>query len=279
MNQEYTNEVRNEMNQTKMTEHAAGARPLLECFCDRCGRHCPLSAPACPRGMEKAGYSQKEIDAMRKEGGQHAENRHEDAGEASGHDTHERRHKGGDHEHRDRNHERRGEDHEPNGRGREHKNRECRGGKHRKFGMHNEPFSAWLQNASEEERLLFTLRKCADHRKHAPEKRSGQRHLLSLLEASGGTAAQSELAQQLNVRRASISEILQKMEDSGLITRLRSEEDRRQLTVSLTKDGQEALNSNATHHREDANDLLQALTKEERLQLQTLLDKLLESWK
>ena len=218
-------------------------------YCYGCGRHCPLSDPHCPTGMEKAGWTQEQIEAAKAARGDH------------------------------------------DGEGRKHRGE--RGG-------HRHPD----EDVSEEDRLLHSLLRCGNHLRHGRDRHSSQDQLLALLSAAGGSAVQSELAQKLDVRRASISELLSKMERKGLLTREPSAEDRRQLVVSLTGEGQEALagtgpfSGRPSHehdgprrgehggpgHRgpsrpEDTAALFSALTDEEKQQLLTLLDKLLRSWR
>lgn len=50
---------------------------------------------------------------------------------------------------------------------------------------------------------------------------------------------QSEIAQQLSVQGATISDILQRMEESGLVSRRRDAQDNRLVRVYLTKNGRE----------------------------------------
>ena len=65
-----------------------------------------------------------------------------------------------------------------------------RGGHHRGHHreMYPEKFSAWEENASEEEKFLHALRRCGNYMKHGAERRSGQFRVLSILAAAGGSA-------------------------------------------------------------------------------------------
>ena len=69
------------------------------------------------------------------------------------------------------------------------------------------------------------------------------------------------------------------MESRGLIERHPDENDRRQLIVSLTTQGFSATGESADHRRAETSALFSVLSDEEKKQLQTLLDKLLASWK
>ena len=230
---------------------------IAEGFCDGCGRRCPLSAPHCPTGMKKAGmevtessFEGRKNDEHRAEGYRHEERgRGKHGREGFGHDEHgPTRHGRGGHKH---------------------------GG--RRFDE-EEGSLDWFEGASEEDLLFHSIRRCGNHLKHGGEKRSSQQELLSFLSNAGGSAIQSELGSVLDVRRASISELLTKMEAHGLIERRQDENDKRQLIVSLTEQGRRTINERMKHHRAGTSALFSVLTAEEKKQLQTLLDKLLTSW-
>ena len=287
-------------------------------FCDGCKRGCPLSDPKCPKGMEKAGWAPEQIEKAKAErperGGKGNRDgrddrrerpergEHGDHGNRDGRDGRRERPEHGEHGERGGRGgckgrpecEERGELGEHDGHreceyhgGREdrrdhagHFDRNERGGHHRGHHREMDPekFSAWEENASEEEKLLHALRRCGNYMKHGAERRSGQFRVLSILAAAGGSAVQSDLAQQLDVRRASISEILTKMEARGLIVRSKDENDKRQLTVSLTSEGEQVLEEDREYRREDPAKMFAVLSEEERQQLRGLLEKLLGSW-
>ena len=102
---------------------------------------------------------------------------------------------------------------------------------------------------------------------------SGTRERVLRLLAERGDMSQSDFVYLLELRSASVSELLGKLEAQGLVTRRRSETDRRGVTISLTDAGRSALPAPA-----DPDAAFSALTDEERTQLQTLLQKLLTSW-
>ena len=87
--------------------------------------------------------------------------------------------------------------------------------------------------------------------------------------------SQRELQERLRVQPGSMSEMLAKMEEQGLIRRAKDEADRRAMKVTLTEEGKKAF-----RQRElipDA-DLFSVLTEEERATLDGLLKKLLDHW-
>ena len=107
-------------------------------------------------------------------------------------------------------------------------------------------------------------RRPADHR--------GVRRVLKLLKLGGGSLSQRELTELMGVMPGSLSELLGKMEARGLITRVRDEEDRRKVTVTLTEAGTAKLEAQRPH------DIFAALDENEKEQLKTLLAKLTAAW-
>ena len=107
-------------------------------------------------------------------------------------------------------------------------------------------------------------RRPADHR--------GVRRVLRLLDLGGGSLSQRELTELMDVRPGSLSELLGKMEARGLISRIRSGEDHRRVTVSLTEAGA------AKAAERGPRDLFAVLTDGEKEQLKALLAKLTASW-
>lgn len=105
-----------------------------------------------------------------------------------------------------------------------------------------------------------------------PMEYRGTRRVLRLLDLGGGSLSQRDLTELMGVMPGSLSELLGKMEARGLITRIRLEEDRRKVTVSLTEAGKEKA---AERGRRD---IFATLNDEEKEQLKTLLAKLTAAW-
>jgi len=75
------------------------------------------------------------------------------------------------------------------------------------------------------------------------------------------------------------SEIAAKLEGKGLITRVRSEDDRRKVTLSVTEQGRAwVAQSDEEHILYRRAELFSALSPEEQTALETLLDKLSDDW-
>lgn len=89
---------------------------------------------------------------------------------------------------------------------------------------------------------LFDLfRINARYLRHAPDVGAGQPKILSLLRDQG-EMTQRALQESAGVRAASISEMLMKLEEAGLVNRRVSPEDRRSVLVTLTEKGGIAAN-------------------------------------
>lgn len=71
-------------------------------------------------------------------------------------------------------------------------------------------------------------------RRHGGHGRQAQVRVLAILRETG-PISQAELLRRLDVRSASLSELLGKLERSGLVVRERNEADRRSFIVSATK--------------------------------------------
>ena len=101
----------------------------------------------------------------------------------------------------------------------------------------------------------------------------GRGRIMAILN-DGGAMSQCRLAHLLDIRPQSLSELLVKMEGDGLVERVQSEEDRRQIIVSLTAEGSARVASFREIHRRAAAEFLAPLTLDEKNTLVRLLKKL-----
>lgn len=93
----------------------------------------------------------------------------------------------------------------------------------------------------------------------------------------GATITPSGLSEQSLVTSGGISLRLNRLEDAGLIERIRGREDRRAVKVRLTEAGDELVGMVARRHFEREAELLEGLGGEDREQLSALLRKLFAS--
>ena len=92
-----------------------------------------------------------------------------------------------------------------------------------------------------------------------------------------GSMNQCRLAELLDIRPQSLSELLVKMEGDGLLTRVQSAEDRRRIIVSLTEEGAARVAAFREMHRRHAEEFLAPLTMEEKITFAQLLKKLTDA--
>lgn len=104
----------------------------------------------------------------------------------------------------------------------------------------------------------------------------GQRQILDILSVQT-EMSQRALQERLEIEAGSLSELLSKLEEKGLLCRKRDEEDRRRMIVCLTEEGREE--ARRMGEKESGGDILAALCEDEKQQLKELLLKLLRQWK
>lgn len=108
--------------------------------------------------------------------------------------------------------------------------------------------------------------------------RSGKQHLLVALYKSGSMMTQRDLQFFSRIASGSLSELLAKLEAEGLITRLRSEADRRQLTITLTPAGEARAREVLRSWDEFDETAMACLEDDEVAQLADTLDRLADHW-
>eukprot|EP00831_Metopus_contortus_P072724 TRINITY_DN66346_c0_g1_i1.p3 TRINITY_DN66346_c0_g1~~TRINITY_DN66346_c0_g1_i1.p3 ORF type:complete len:207 (-),score=38.97 TRINITY_DN66346_c0_g1_i1:312-932(-) len=119
-------------------------------------------------------------------------------------------------------------------------------------------------------RLMARVYHRRDHAHHA------QHHILYLI-MERGPMPQGELLEILDVRSASLSEVLGKLERQGMIVRERNEKDKRSFVVSATPLARTLAAGRGGGIKADG--LFACLDDEERLQLGNILEKIITSLK
>lgn len=107
-------------------------------------------------------------------------------------------------------------------------------------------------------------------------KGSQKRILIILLET--GTITQQKLTERLGIRPGSASEVLAKLEKSGLIVRRSSAQDRRTADVSLTEEGRILAGEAVMQRKKRHEEMFSCLAEEEKAVLLALLEKINASW-
>lgn len=101
----------------------------------------------------------------------------------------------------------------------------------------------------------------------------GQQRILKILKYYSDMS-QNELQNLLGIQAGSLSEILSKMEKKGFIEKEKDPTDKRKTQLKLTQVGEDALKTDQSKQE----DTLSVLTKDEKEQLESILDKYLLYW-
>lgn len=117
--------------------------------------------------------------------------------------------------------------------------------------------------------------------RHSPEMRGGgvrrgQGQLLNVLLRKGG-ASQTELSELLQIRPASLGELVYKLERKGYVERRPNADDKRRVDVSLTVEGRAKALEISDSRQNLAEELFAGLSAEEQRQFAYLLDKFVVS--
>ena len=133
------------------------------------------------------------------------------------------------------------------------------------------------EDMSLEDILLYQFRSCTHFFRYGMGGKTGQQRILAML-AERGIITQRELQDMLGVQSGSLSEILNKVETCGYIMRRQNERDRRQMNLELTDSGMEAARNFREEHMKKARAMFDGLTEDEKKQLSSLLEKMMEHW-
>ncbi len=109
------------------------------------------------------------------------------------------------------------------------------------------------------------------------EGRASQKRVLRLLRESGPVTQQA-LTARLNVQPGSASEVIRRLEETGLILRSPNALDRRTSDIRLTAEGKAQADRAEAEIQARRREMFSCLSDEEKAQLLTLLQKLSEDW-
>lgn len=131
---------------------------------------------------------------------------------------------------------------------------------------------------SKDDRLIKNLRNLGHAIRFAFGGKGGQERILSILYKTG-VMTQRELTERIGIQPGSASEVIGKLESTGLIVRIPSSTDRRTADIELTDAGREraeaVIRQRSIRHQE----MLACLSEEEKETLLTLTEKLNEDWR
>ena len=107
-------------------------------------------------------------------------------------------------------------------------------------------------------------------------KASQKRILIILLEEE--TITQQRLTERLGIMPGSASEVLAKLEKSGLITRTENPDDRRTANITLTVEGRALAKDALEQRKKRHNEMMSCLSNNEKTKLLSLLEKINTDW-
>ncbi len=100
----------------------------------------------------------------------------------------------------------------------------------------------------------------------------GQTHLLLLISQNNG-ASQGDLAERMDVRPSSMTEMLMKMEQAGFITRKQDDKDQRIMRIFLTEDGEKIADESKAAVENFITKIFSCLTPEEQDNMLNLIKR------
>ena len=127
-------------------------------------------------------------------------------------------------------------------------------------------------------RLIHEIRMYAGILNDRRGQRPAQNRVLFLLHRYGAIT-QKQLQQHMQIQQGSLSELLGKMEASGLITRSRDPQDKRQVILQLSEKGIAVEHANHDQVMAENNEMFSVLSKQEQKELERMLNALITDWK
>ena len=128
-----------------------------------------------------------------------------------------------------------------------------------------------------DEKILMNLRDTEHIIRNVSEGRVSQKKILILLNEVG-KITQKKLTKKLHVKSEFSSEILSKMEDSGLIKRTDSKKDKRSMDIKLTKEGKKEAVLAGAQMASLHSEMFSCLNITEKEQFLSILEKLSLDW-
>lgn len=126
-------------------------------------------------------------------------------------------------------------------------------------------------------KLIRNLRELGHTIRFLFEGKGSQKRILIILHETG-TITQRELTERIGIKPGSASEVIGKLESSGLICRTQSEVDRRTTNIELTETGRVQAEEAASQRKKRHQEMFSCLSPEEKETLLMLLEKLNTDW-
>ena len=127
------------------------------------------------------------------------------------------------------------------------------------------------------DKLIINLRDLSHIMRFLYEGRGSQKRILMILNEAG-SMTQRELTERLGIQPGSASEVIAKLESTGLITRTPSASDRRTADIWLSDAGRALALEAADQRRRRHEEMFSCLSEEEKQNLLSLMEKLYSDW-
>ena len=127
------------------------------------------------------------------------------------------------------------------------------------------------------DKLIINLRDLGHIMRFLYEGKASQRRILIILNEAE-TITQRDLTERLGIQPGSASEILSKLESTGLIIRTQNEVDRRTTDVCLTDAGRKLAAEALVQRQKRHEEMFSCLSEEEKHKLLSLLEKVCMDW-
>ena len=133
------------------------------------------------------------------------------------------------------------------------------------------------ESLDQNNKLIWNFRDIGHTMRQISEGRGSQKRILILLWETEGMT-QKELTARLGVQPGSASEVLNKLEQAGMILRTPSKTDHRTADVRLTPEGEALAKETSTKRTERHEQMFAVLSAEEKDTLIALLEKVNAHW-
>lgn len=133
-----------------------------------------------------------------------------------------------------------------------------------------------MMNLEQKDDLFSLLRACGHYLHHRSGHGDTQMEILRLLNRSG-EIQQQDIQDMLRIRPGSVSEVVSKLENKGLVERKKNEEDQRRIVIAITEAGRQACTEPAEEGNDD--ELFASLDEQQKEDLKKSLKTLLADWK
>lgn len=127
------------------------------------------------------------------------------------------------------------------------------------------------------DKLVSGIRELGHILRFLSEGKASQKRILIIL-AETGRITQKELTARLGIKPGSVSEILSKLENAGLIRRISNDTDRRTTDILLTEKGENLALEAAAQRIRRQEDMFSCLTEKQKTLLLDILETLKSDW-